>query len=192
MMSSSLAVNSSCPGLTLGDLVTFREATLTDAEDVARVHIQAWQESYRNLLHSDYLASLDLGERILSRRKLLEAPPPDFKCFVALIHNKLIGFCDMGRAHFDLSPIKGQVHSLYLLNDYKSRGIGTRLWYTAVDHLEQRSLVPYMNWVLEENHQARRFYEVKGGEFFLREDVAFGGRLYKKVGYRYQKHSDLF
>lgn len=191
MMLSCLTVNSSCSPSALEDPVMLREAVLSDAEDIARIHIQTWQESYQNLLHSDYLTSLDLRERTQGRKKLLKTPPLDFRCFVALIRTKLIGFCDVGRAPPDLFPVKGQIHSLYLLDKYKGRGIGARLWYAAVHYLEQRDLVPYMNWVLEENHRAKRFYEAKGGELFLREDVEFGGRFYKKVGYRYQKHPDI-
>lgn len=52
--------------------VSIREATLQDAADIARVHIMAWQETYRGIAPQTYLDSLDINERIESWKSRLD------------------------------------------------------------------------------------------------------------------------
>ncbi len=165
--------------------VWVRGATPKDAEDIARIHVKSWQESYRGILHAEYLANINIDERILLRKKQFETCPPALKTFVALVQDRVIGFCDAGCASPDDAPIRGKIQALYLLEDYKGQGIGTRLWMAATTYLKENNLLPYMNWVLEDNHRARSFYEAKGGKLFLKREIEFGGRIYQKVAYRY-------
>lgn len=167
--------------------VALREARSEDAEDIARIHVRSWQESYRGILHAEYLISLNLEEKILSRREQLKKPHPTLKTFIAQLEGRTIGFCDAGCSTIRDVSVKGKVHALYLLDAYKGRGIGTRLWAVATAYLKEKNLSPYMNWVLEDNFRARSFYETKGGKLFLKRGIEFGGRLYQKVAYRYDE-----
>ena len=57
--------------------LTVRAAVLDDAAGIARVHIQAWRESYAHLLPAESLAGLQQGPREASWRAIIAAATSD-------------------------------------------------------------------------------------------------------------------
>ena len=44
--------------------IAFEVPTFADAEEIARVHIQCWQESYADLLPAEFLSNLSTDARV--------------------------------------------------------------------------------------------------------------------------------
>lgn len=77
-------------------LFEIRRAKTGDEEQIANVHVQAWQEAYQNLISKDYLDNLtsELPERINNWSKSLVNT--NRWCWVAVVNHQIIGFILLG------------------------------------------------------------------------------------------------
>jgi ribosomal protein S18 acetylase RimI-like enzyme len=138
-----------------------RAATAADAQEIACVHVQAWRESYRDLMPAAMLASLSVersarmwtdilaGEAIV---KIVEAP------------SGIVGFGSAGVARDALLGTTGEITSIYLLEHAKRRGIGRTLLTSLMRALVRGGHASAGLWVLIDNHGTRRFYQALGGQ----------------------------
>ncbi len=156
-----------------------------DVEQVIRVQVQGWKESYQGIIDQAVLDSMAYSEERVKRRKGFFLSNPTLRCFIALQGNKIIGFVDAGASR-DPFLGKGEVLAIYLLNEYKRQGIGKALWTAATDYLKQQQLVPYIVWGLKDNLPARKFYEKMGGQLIHSKELEIGSKLYAEVCYGFE------
>lgn len=133
--------------------VTIRTATLKDAESIAKIHVKAWQESYKGIISQTYLDEMPLQDRLDLRKRILSEHNPDSIHLVATINDQIVGFCDAGPAFTESNLFHGEIYAVYLLNEYKHSGIGSTLITSAHTHLTQKKLLPYIAWVLKKIYQ---------------------------------------
>jgi ribosomal protein S18 acetylase RimI-like enzyme len=147
--------------------VRIREATVTDAEAIARIHVRAWQTAYRGQLSDDYLDGLRAEDRLEQHRLTLERPPPEFRTWVAEDdEGAAVGFAVTGPSEdADADQRTGEVYAIYLEPDRIGTGVGRPLLEHAVGDLRDRGFADATLWVLESNELARRFYERAGWRF---------------------------
>lgn len=168
--------------------VSIRQATLDDAEALARLHVRSWQWAYRGQLPDKYLDRMSetMDRRIEARRALLTDLPPDYRVWIAEQAGQMVGFAVTEPSRdADAPPSTGEVSLIYLEQAAAGKGIGRLLFAHAVDDLRQRGYAQAMLWVLETNARARRFYEAAG----WRADGAsktdeWPGLLLREVRYR--------
>lgn len=149
-----------------------REAALDDAEDIARVHTESWQTSYRGILPDTVLERIDVGQRTESRRKILRSGEGFHLVAYDLTHADIVGFCDAGPARRH-GKYAGEVYAIYLAHRAKRHGLGQEMFDRVKLWLAANGMPSMLVWVLENNHHARRFYEAMGG--------MPGGRLHTSV-----------
>jgi len=150
-----------------------REATLQDAEGIARVHVDSWQTSYRGILPDTLLDRIDVGQRAESRRAMLRDTSVFHLVAYDVTHGDIVGLCDAGASRRDV-PYAGEVYAIYLAHRAKRHGLGQEMFDRVMAWLVAHDMRSMIVWVLENNHHARRFYEAMGG----RE----GSRLQSRVG----------
>jgi ribosomal protein S18 acetylase RimI-like enzyme len=138
-----------------------RPATLSDVEGIARAHVQAWRESYRELIPQATLDALSVEKRTAQWRHTLGNP--DRTTFVAEIDGAVCGFVSGGGILWSGLSTGSEISALYLLDAVKRRGIGRALFRTGMIALAGRSFASTGLWVLTGNVPARRFYETMGG-----------------------------
>lgn len=81
----------------------------------------------------------------------------------------------------------GEIMSLYFLPEYMGKGYGRLLLQAAVGEVEKMGFGQVFLWVLEENQNARHFYEKCGfvqTKRYLSSDI--GGKKLREVQYCYQ------
>jgi GNAT superfamily N-acetyltransferase len=141
---------------------TIRAATSADAEQIADVHVRAWQWAYRGQVPDTFLASLSVPGRTDVWRRWLD--DPDGSCiWVAEIEGRIVGFVSAGRCRDeDAEPGTGEVYAIYIEADRLDTGLGRRLIQTATRWLRTSSFSCATLWVLDSNDRARRFYEKAG------------------------------
>ena len=137
-----------------------RRATPADAERIARVHVQAWEETYRGMVPDAAFEHYSVEKRIVLWQSALANPD----VLVNMIeHNGTVcGFGSGGRARAALQT-DCEIYSFYLLDAVKRRGFGRALFdhmRSELGALGHRSLGLL---VLVNNIPARRFYEAMGG-----------------------------
>lgn len=157
-----------------------RRATPADAGAIARVHVQAWQESYLGLVPDAAFDSYTVEKRLTQWNGVLANR--EITVFVADREGTVCGFGSGGRPRARL-PAEVEVYSFYLLDVAKRKGIGRRLFARLCADLAAQGHKSVGLLVLTANAPARRFYEALGGRLgeshldrrgeFVFEDVAY-------------------
>jgi GNAT superfamily N-acetyltransferase/predicted nuclease of restriction endonuclease-like (RecB) superfamily len=163
--------------------IIIRESTLSDASEVAAIHVKAWQESYKNIIEEHYLQNISFSDRLELRNKILNNNDPNQIHWVAVYEEKIIGFCDAGPAFENTADYFGEIYAIYLLEEFKRCGIGQRLLQAAHKFLSQKKLLPYVAWVLKDNPSGCAFYKKNGGILSGEKIEEIGNKLYSEVAY---------
>src|SRR6188472_2566946 len=148
----------------------FRVAGPTDAEAVADLHAESWRRHYRGA-YSDAFLDGDVGsDRLAVWTGLLREPDPNRFTLLAE-DGSLVGFAN---TVFDDDPTWGALlDNLHVADWHKRRGVGSRLLaLTAEAVVERPEGTGLYLWVLEQNVDARAFYEARGGSCVGRDRVS--------------------
>jgi hypothetical protein len=81
-----------------------RAATPDDVDGIARVHVEAWRETYRELVPAELLAGLRVEDRAAMWRRAVENPDPRFVLLVAEDGGEVVGFAAPARPATRSSP----------------------------------------------------------------------------------------
>lgn len=165
------------------DKIIIRESTLSDANEVAAIHIKSWQQSYRSIIDEHYLENISFSDRLELRNKILQSNDPNQIHLVAVYEETIIGFCDAGSAFDSAANYRGEIYAIYLLEEFKKLGVGHRLLQATNEFLAQKKLLPYVAWVLKANHNACAFYQKNGGIVSGEKIEEIGGKSYTEVAY---------
>jgi ribosomal protein S18 acetylase RimI-like enzyme len=158
-----------------------RPATLSDVDGIACVHVQAWRESYRELIPQATLDALSVEKRAAQWRHALGNP--DRTTFVAEDDDAVCGFVSGGGILWSRLSTGSEVSALYLLDTAKRRGVGRALFQTELNALAGRGFTSTGLWVLTGNAPARRFYETMGGRPAESRIDTMGGLALDEVSY---------
>jgi GNAT superfamily N-acetyltransferase len=162
-------------------MIALRKAEVDDAEAIARVHVDAWRTTYDGLVPASHLNALSYEGRTERWLELLNRP--DQYTFVAeAASGAVVGYVDGGPERTGRLGFAGELYSIYLLQDYRGQGIGTRLFVCLVRALRDASLNDLAVWVLEGNRY-RGFYESLGGLRICDQEITIGGGRLVEVAY---------
>ena len=164
--------------------ITIRAAHSRDAAEIARIHVEAWRDTYAALLPADYLARMD--SRMEAARWGRAASHRMENTLVADADGEVAGYAIIGPARGQYTDPTGEIYALYIETDWRERGIGRALVEAAFDRFRKRGMTQAIIWCLEGNFAARGFYERCGGRFLPSgkiEEVA--GMPLPTVGYRW-------
>ena len=81
-------MNFNAPGLIRSHPVKIRTATIEDAESVAKIHVDAWKESYKGIISQVYLDEISFQNRLDLRKKILSEHNPDSIHLVAEVNKE--------------------------------------------------------------------------------------------------------
>jgi L-amino acid N-acyltransferase YncA len=166
-------------------MLNVRYATIQDAKAIATVHVYSWQTVYRGHIPDNILDNLSCDGREKSWKLLLE----NHSRVLLLEEDKnifgFISFCPSRDQDAD-STVVAEISALYLSPDKWRKGYGKLLCNTALNEIKKSGYHQVTLWVLDGNHQARKFYAnmgfVSNGDFKL--DQRDGYTLHEV---RYQK-----
>ncbi len=153
-----------------------RRARPADAGGIAAVHVAVWRSAYADILPPEYLAQLSVprlaqfyGHAIHGGGGVFVATTPS-----------VAGFATAGRARARLAD--GEIETLYVLDDWRDRGLGRRLLTTAGAWLQSRGANSAFLWVLRDN-PSRWFYERLGGRPAQTALTSVAGRPVPQIAY---------
>lgn len=174
------------------EAIRIRAAREEDAPAIARVNVRSWQTAYRGILPDSFLDALEPTSREERWREHLR-PPMEGRCtFVAEAvpdqgQAQIVGFVSVGpeRDGVEASGIayEGEIYGLYLLREYRRRGIGYQLVAAGTEWLLKRDSQSIVIWALKDNAPARAFYERLGGVLVEEKTVTIGPSNLVDVAY---------
>ena len=169
-----------------------RPAIAGDAEGIAKVHVQSWQEAYVGLLPQHVLDRQSVPNRLRWWSGMLQEARPDRWTFVAIDPAAgIVGFAGGERAKPAMFGTAYRVPVLYVLQSHLRRGLGRRLMHAVGQAMTGQGPGEVALWSLASNQPARSFYERIGGRLVAvqTERDRDGGRAL--AGYRWRSPAEL-
>ena len=168
----------------------FDEPTLADAEEIARVHVQCWQESYADLLPAEFLRKLSADARIAQWRKAIS--DPDIFVRVARDAGRIVGFVSCGSAREDAAKeADGEIFAIYILKAYHGRRIGRALIAAAARFWRSKGGRDFIVLSMTGNTQATAFYEALGGVQVYEGSFEIAGTVMAERGHLFNNLTAL-
>jgi GNAT superfamily N-acetyltransferase len=144
-----------------------RPAILDDAEGIAKVHVQGWQEAYVGQLPQHVLDRQSVPARLRMWQGLLQEPPSNRWTFVAIDPGAgIVGFVGGVRAKPAMFGPAFKVPVLYVLQSHLRRGLGRKLMHALGGAMSPHGAGDVALWSLASNQPARAFYQAVGGRLF--------------------------
>jgi 3-deoxy-manno-octulosonate cytidylyltransferase (CMP-KDO synthetase) len=163
---------------------TYRRATVEDVPQVAKVHVESWQKSFRGIAPQKFLDEMSVEKRTIAfRERFFEE---DYRMFVAeTAKGEIAGFVDFGRARHDVSGYDVELFAIYLRPELKGRGIGAGLFKIGVEDLLDRGFTSMYLQALKISPY-KNFYEKMGGRVVGENIYKLGDEDFETVFYGWE------
>lgn len=155
----------------------YRKACLADAGSIARVHVESWRSTYKEIVSDRYLDSLSIEEKKLKWERILSE---DHHTMVSTTKDGVVvGFASVGRERS--GEYEGELYAIYLVRDFQGKGIGKELFSRSISSLKALGCHDMFIWVLREN-ASKTFYYSYNPEIVKEETIIIGGEGYVEEG----------
>ncbi len=172
-------------------MIAVRRARPSDAPLIGAVHVAAWRSAYAGILPGKYLAGLSVTRQAAYYDRLIRSGAGVYVAVASgqdlLSGNgpRLVGYTTVGRSPASLPgdvQVEGEIETLYVLDDWRDRGVGRRLIRTGAAHLAAAGSRSAFLWVLRDN-PGRWFYQRLGGKPIAASDTRVAGIAVPQVAY---------
>ena len=157
-----------------------RKNELKDQEQMAKIKIDGWMNTYDRIIASKYLKTLDYKKQ--TERYIASFDEYKDLVFVAVKDEEVLGY-----SCFHLQDKSGncdsELVSLYIKPNEQGKGIGTNLLKETAKELLSKGKNNMIIWCLSENIDAIKFYEKLDGKKIIEKEAKIGDELYKEYGF---------
>jgi GNAT superfamily N-acetyltransferase len=157
-----------------------RMALGVDAPAIARVHVDSWRTTYRDIVPEEHLAKLSYEKREQLWNSVITDPLQ--VTLVAEAGGGIVGFASGGRNRGGEAEYRGELYAVYLLQAQQQRGLGRRLTLGVARELEKVGMRTMLVWVLRET-PACEFYMRLGGKPVASKLTIVGDKTLEEVAY---------
>lgn len=174
-------------------MMNYREATLSDLNEIIKVNVDTWKNTYQGIISEEYLQSLSYNNKETNWRQRLEKSSSEEIIYLAETDSKeIVGFAFAALKKDDFSinlpqieSFTGQLCAIYVIKDYQRKNIGTQLVKLVVKYFLANNVKSMMVWVLKEN-PSRIFYKKLGGKFITEQPLEIGRETYIEIAYGWE------
>ena len=166
--------------------IIIRDATVNDIEEVAKLHVDSWYETYAGIISQSYLETI---KKNLNKR--IERMKHEFNLrhmTVAVLNDEIVGFLEFVLSNEfskDLE-IDCELCGLYIKNGYKNQGLGSKMFEYVIKLFQANSKKRMGLWCVKENIPAISFYEKKGGILTKEKTFTIENQQYSEVAFIYE------
>ncbi len=158
-----------------------RAAQPGDAGMIARIYVDSWRKTYKDILPRFYLARLTY--RHVTRIVQNELMAPGHIYLIAEDPSGgTTGYICGGPERSGYPIYKAEVYELYVSPFFQRQGTGRQLLSTLATHLYERNFYSLIVWVLASNPN-HRFYEKVGGLYLGAKTISFAGKKLQAAAY---------
>ncbi|WHY62498.1 GNAT family N-acetyltransferase [Cytobacillus firmus] len=157
-----------------------RTAKLSDAGGIAKVHVDSWRTTYKNIIPEEFLENLSYQ----SREELWINIIPQGIVFVAENdEGQIVGFSSGSKERSgDYKEYQGELSSIYILKEFQGQGIGKALVKSVIRELGKSGMNTMLVFVLADNNSTL-FYEAMGGKVIDKIEVEIAGKKLNELVY---------
>jgi ribosomal protein S18 acetylase RimI-like enzyme len=149
--------------------MNIRKAVLSDATGIAKVHVDSWRSTYKNIIPDSFLRNLSYEKRTeLWQRNITREG--NYVFVAENEHGEIVGFADCGKREYNPIENSGDLTSIYILEEYQGQGIGKQLLRELFQTFNELGYNKVFVEVLEDN-KTRYFYEYYGARHIRTEQI---------------------
>ena len=165
--------------------IKIRNATLEDIEQVARLHVDSWHETYAGIISQDYLDNMKSN-----LEKRIERMKNEFNLrtmIVVTLNEEIVGFSEFVFSNeFSKNlDIDCELCGLYIKNGYKHLGLGSIVFEYVTNLFKEQNKKKMGLWCVKENEPAISFYKKKGGVFTKEKSFTIAEKEYSEIAFLY-------
>lgn len=165
--------------------LVIRNATVNDITEVAKLHIDSWNKTYKGIIDQDYLDTMknNLDKRTQRMKNEFNLR----KMIVATIDDEIVAFSEFTLTNEfskDLD-IDCELCGLYVKNEYIGTGIGSIVFNYVKNTFIKNNKKKMGLWCIKENNNAINFYKSKGGIQVAEKKFELAGKEYSKIAFVY-------
>jgi len=155
------------------------------ALEIAKVHVESWQNAYMDIIPKDYLDNMSIEDR--AKRYIFgDDLNTDNYSFVARLDEKIIGLLHLCKYRESVNDQLGEIGAIYLSPEYWNMGYGRKMMEFSLDFLKSKEYRQIVLWVLKDNTHAIDFYKKFGFKFDGNTKAINIGKSLEEV--RYSKY----
>jgi len=167
------------------DKLIIREATLEDIPEVAILHVDSWNKTYKGIIEQEHLDNMknNLDKRIERMKNEFNLR----KMIVIILDNEIVAFSEFTLTNEfskDLD-IDCELCGLYIKNEYLGKGIGSKVFDYVKNIFVENSKKKMGLWCVKENNNAINFYIRKGGTQVKEKPFTLAGKDYSELAFVY-------
>lgn len=174
-------INDSLQKLVVENSYYIRLNRIEDQEGMARIKVDCWQDTYKNIIDQSYLDSLNYE---IQTNKYIDSFD-EYKNMVLVAEDvndhKIIGYSCFSTDANEYAD--AELISLYIDKKYARRGVGTSLLRETIKELKKYNKKTMMLWCIKENKNAIKFYEKMGGIKAFDKMAKIDSKVYQEYGY---------
>ncbi|MGM8214726.1 GNAT family N-acetyltransferase [Bacillaceae bacterium W0354] len=157
-----------------------RKASSNDALGVAKVQVDSWKTTYKNIVPDEYLEQMTYENREKKWKDIIS----NQAVFIAENNSgEIIGFSNGGKERTGKYPdYKGELYAIYILEEHQRKGIGKLLLEPVIENLKQNNILSMTVSVLEDN-KSRLFYEYLGARKIDTMEIEISGKKLNELVY---------
>ncbi len=161
-----------------------RAASAADIPDLARVHVEAWRQTYAGHVPDALLAPERVEFRATMWTAILAGGEGPYLALVAPDDEGQIAALGLFMPATEApAGWDHEICSLYLLRHIHRRGIGAAMLAQGRDWVRARGGRNLMAWALAANTQAQDFYRATGAVEIARRVVPAGSAKLAEIGF---------
>ncbi|MBB6454642.1 ribosomal protein S18 acetylase RimI-like enzyme [Salirhabdus euzebyi] len=168
-------------------MVFIRQASLPDAGQIAKVHVESWKSTYKDIVvQEDLNHVLSYEKRKVLWETVLKSNSNDKILYVAESEDqKIVGFISGGTERSKKFNYDGEIYAIYILEDYQGMGIGKMLLDAFKKEAEEKGHQSILVWVLTAN-PSKKFYERFGAKPIEADEITIGDGTYEETAYGWE------
>lgn len=164
--------------------VFIRRAEILDAVGIAKVHVDSWKTTYKNIVPDSFLDNLSYEQRTELWKKNISEEGNGV--FVAENdEGEIVGFVSGGKRGNNHTENAGDLTAIYILKSYQGMGIGRKLVEPMFNQFEKLGYTTIFVEVLEQN-KSLHFYEALGAKWFDSKKITIGGAELNLLIYKWE------
>ncbi len=182
--------------------IAIRRAAITDAAEIARIHVATWRTTYPGIVPAATLAALDEEEREQSWREWLALG--SYAILLAVDGERVLGFAaggalrepvnsgdlDCTEKTYSNAIFDAELYALYVQRSAQGLGAGRALCRAVARELRATGFRGMVVWVLAAN-RAVSFYEHLGGTRVAQKTIEVGGAALPEIAFGWPRLGPL-
>ncbi|MBI2603185.1 MAG: GNAT family N-acetyltransferase [Deltaproteobacteria bacterium] len=145
----------------------YRQPKIDDAEDLAKLHLKVWEDTYTGLLSDEVIHGRSLESRIEQWKNTITKCDNRRFIELAVVDDRIAGFifASTDKRDNDIEA-DSEIYAINILKEVQKKGIGKALLNDTFRWLRSQGCHSTYLWVLEANTNAIGFYHQVGGVSF--------------------------